>query len=199
MSLIFWTVLHSIANNPEDKGKFGEMIVTSMFTSKFFGEEERYLVNNLYFEDEFGTHQIDHVLVYHKGIFCIETKHLTGSVHGDKDNKDWYTITSGRKNRLYSPIKQNESHVRCLNEFFEGKYPIFSVVVFTKENKPLGVDDSLVNFSELKNYIINYPSTLDLSSEEMQEIYMKLDGYKRNCKISKEEHIDVLHDDKHKR
>ena len=197
MSLIFWTVLHSIANNPEDKGKFGEMIVTSMFTSKFFGEEERYLVNNLYFEDETGTHQIDHVLIYHKGILCIETKHIEGVVVGDVERNNWNIINKGRSFRLYSPVQQNIAHVKCVNELFNKQFPVFSVVVFTKENKPKGIGNPVVNFSELKNYIINYPSETNLSSEEMQDIYLKLDAYKKNCTISKEEHIDVLHDGKH--
>ena len=126
MSLLFWTILKSITNDPSSKGTFGEMIVTSMFTSKFFGEEERYLVNNVYFEDETGTHQIDHVLIYHKGIFCIETKHVDGIVVGDVEMKDWATMVSGRKYRLYSPVKQNETHVKCLNAFLNNQYPIFS-------------------------------------------------------------------------
>ena len=197
MSIVFWTLLNSIANDPQSKGTFGEMIVTSMFTSKFFGNEERYLVNNLYFEDETGTHQIDHVLIYHKGIFCIETKHLEGSVHGELNQKEWFTFTNGRKHRLYSPVAQNETHVQVLNNFFKGKYKIFSVVVFTKENKPVGMGEPVVNFSELKNYIINYPIDEDLSSDTMQEIYTKLNEYKKNCTIKQEEHVDVLHDGKH--
>ena len=193
MSLLFWTVLRSITNDPQSKGTFGEMIVTSMFTSKFFGNEERYLVNNLYFEDETGTHQIDHVLIYHKGIFVIETKHLEGAVQGDLESKEW--VTSFK--RIYSPVRQNATHVNVIKKFFEDKYPVFSVVVFTKENKPQGIGDPCVNFSELKNYIINYPSEGNLSSETMQEIYTKLDEYKRNCTIKQEEHVDYLNSNKH--
>ncbi len=197
MGLVFWTVLRSITNNPQSKGTFGEMIVTSMFTSKFFGEEERYLVNDLYFEDERGTHQIDHVLIYHKGIFVIETKHLEGMVQGDLESKEWANIVGGKRYPLYSPIRQNEMHVKVIRDFFEDKYKVFSIIVFTKENKPKGISDTLVNFSELKNYIINYPINEELSSETMQDIFIKLDNYKRNCTIKKEEHINYLHDDKH--
>ena len=197
MSFIFWTALRSIANDPQSKGAFGEMIITSMFTSKFFGEEERYLVNNLYFADESGTHQIDHVLIYHKGIFVIETKHLTGTVCGDLENKQWFTLVNGARYDLYSPVKQNETHVKVINKFFENKYPVFSIVVFTKENKPQNIGDPVVNFSELKNYIINYPSEENLTSEQMQEIYTSLTEYKKNCTINKTEHIDTLQEGKH--
>lgn len=197
MSLLFWTILRSITNDPNSQGTFGEMIVTSMLTSKFFGNEERYLVNNLFFEDTTGTHQIDHILIYHKGIFCIETRHIDGLIVGEVDGGHWGMMVNGKRHHLFNPVKQNSIHVKFLNEFFENKYPVFSVVVFTKENKPKGIGDPVVNFSELKNYIINYPSSEDLSSEEMQEIYNKLDTYKKNCKISKEEHVDVLHDGKH--
>ena len=197
MGLLFWTILRSITNDPNSKGTFGEMIVTSMFTSKFFGNEERYLINNLFFEDETGTHQIDHVLIYHKGIFAIETKHLEGLVVGTLGEKKWYTQLGANKYELYSPVAQNETHVRVLKKFFENKYKVFSVVVFTKENKPRGIGDPCVNFSELKNYIINYPIDEELTSEQMQEIYTQLNEYKRNCTITREEHIDVLHDGKH--
>ena len=192
MGIIFWTALHSIMNNPENKGSFGEMIVTSMFTTKFFGEEERYLVNNLYFEDEKGTHQIDHVLIYHKGIFVIETKHLSGRILGGLEAKTWIINLKGRQYELYSPVLQNETHCKVLKNFFEGKYNVYSIVVFTNENKPSEIGDPVVNFSELKNYIINYPSEDNLSSEEMQDIYTRLSEYKKNCTISKREHIDVI-------
>ena len=197
MSLLFWTVLRSITNDPNSRGTFGEMIVTSMFTSKFFGNEERYLINNLYFEDETGTHKIDHVLIYHKGIFVIKTKHVEGVVLGELNSTDWFTMVSGRRARLFSPVKQNETHVKFIDEFLNNQYPVFSVVVFTKENKPQGIGDPVVNFSQLKDYIINYPSSENLSSEQMQDIYTNLDEYKKNCRINKEEHVDVLHDGKH--
>lgn len=197
MSLLFWTVLNSITNDPQSKGSFGEMIVTSMFTSKFFGQEERYLINNLYFEDEFGTHQIDHILIYHKGIFVIETKHLEGVVLGDLGSKEWYSVIKGRKYPIYSPVRQNDTHVNVIKRFFNNEYKVFSVVVFTKENKPRDIGDPVINFSELKNYIINYPIDDELTSEQMQDIYTRLAEYKRNCKITKEEHINYLNDDKH--
>ena len=127
MSLLFWTILRSITNDPNSQGTFGEMIVTSMFTSKFFGNEERYLVNNLFFEDTTGTHQIDHILIYHKGIFCIETRHIDGLIVGEVDGGHWGMMVNGKRHHLFNPVKQNSIHVKFLNEFFENKYPVFDV------------------------------------------------------------------------
>ena len=197
MSLLFWVALNSIVNDPSSKGNFGEMIVTSMFTSKFFGNEERYLVNNIYIADETGTHQIDHVLIYHKGIFVIETKHLEGTVIGSLGENNWMSVIGGRQYSFYSPIAQNETHVRVIKDFFNNEYKVFSIVVFTKENKPKDIGDPVVNFSELKNYIINYPIDDELTSEQMQAIYTKLSEYKKNCKITKVEHINNIQKDKH--
>lgn len=47
-------------NTKESKGAFGEMIVSSIFNNRYFGEEEHYLVNDIIFEYEGTTHQIDH-------------------------------------------------------------------------------------------------------------------------------------------
>lgn len=197
MGLLFWTVLSSITNNPTSKGRFGEMIVTSMFTSKFFGDEERYLVNDFVLVDEKGAHQIDHILIYHKGIFVIETKHLEGQVFGELGEKDWYTQIGANKYPFYSPVKQNDTHVKVIRKFFDDQYNVFSVVVFTEENKPRGIGDPCVNFSELKNYIINFPINEELTSEQMQEIYLKLDAYKRNSKVTLKEDAESQHKDKH--
>jgi len=73
--------LANLLDNPQSRGTFGEMIVKSIFDPRFFGDEEHYLVNDIILQTPDGkTHQIDHVVIYRTGVFCIETKNIEGSI-----------------------------------------------------------------------------------------------------------------------
>ena len=80
----------SLMDTPQSRGTFGEMIVASIFDPRFFGEEEHYIVNDVIFGLPDGsTHQIDHVVIYRTGIFCIETKNIDGLIVGHPNAKNW--------------------------------------------------------------------------------------------------------------
>lgn len=181
-------------DTPQSRGSFGEMITASIFNNRFFGDDEHYLVNNLIFEtsDE-KTHQIDHVLIYRKGIFCIESKNIDGLILGHPDIKMWKVYINGPDPYdLYNPIMQNKGHIKVLSEFLENKYQINSIVVFDKGNKPKDCGDELVNIQDLKDYIKNYPCEEELDSETMKEIFALLTDYKKGSNISIKEHIDNI-------
>ena len=181
-------------DTPQSRGSFGEMITASIFNNRFFGDDEHYLVNNLIFEtsDE-KTHQIDHVLIYRKGIFCIESKNIDGLILGHPDIKMWKVYINGPDPYdLYNPIMQNKGHIKVLSEFLENKYQINSIVVFDKGNKPKDCGDELVNIQDLKDYIKNYPCEEELDSETMKEIFALLTDYKKGNDISIKEHIDNI-------
>ena len=181
-------------DTPQSRGSFGEMITASIFNNRFFGDDEHYLVNNLIFEtsDE-KTHQIDHVLIYRKGIFCIESKNIDGLILGHPDIKMWKVYINGPDPYdLYNPIMQNKGHIKVLSEFLENKYQINSIVVFDKGNKPKDCGDEVVNIQDLKDYIKNYPCEEELDSETMKEIFALLTDYKKGNDISIKEHIDNI-------
>ena len=181
-------------DTPQSRGSFGEMITASIFNNRFFGDDEHYLVNNLIFEtsDE-KTHQIDHVLIYRKGIFCIESKNIDGLILGHPDIKMWKVYINGPDPYdLYNPIMQNKGHIKVLSEFLENKYQINSIVVFDKGNKPKDCGDEVVNIQDLKDYIKNYPCEEELDSETMKEIFALLTDYKKGSNISIKEHIDNI-------
>ena len=181
-------------DTPQSRGSFGEMITASIFNNRFFGDDEHYLINNLIFEtsDE-KTHQIDHVLIYRKGIFCIESKNIDGLILGHPDIKMWKVYINGPDPYdLYNPIMQNKGHIKVLSEFLENKYQINSIVVFDKGNKPKDCGDEVVNIQDLKDYIKNYPCEEELDSEAMKEIFALLTDYKKGSNISIKEHIDNI-------
>lgn len=168
------------------KGNYGEMVVASIFHPRFFGIEEHYIINNIYFRtSDNKTHQIDHVVIYKNGIFCIETKNIKGSIIGSNDSKMW----ASHSIKFLNPMIQNNTHVRLLEEFYNNKYRIHSIVVFVNENKPKDVSKEVVNLSELKDYVKNYETDTILSSEQMKDIYNKLLDQKDNSGVTKKEHI----------
>lgn len=177
-------------DTPQSRGKFGEMIVASIFDPRFFGEDERYLVNDVIFETPDGkTHQIDHILIYKKGIFCIETKNIYGVIVGHKDSFDWRVYENGANYEIMNPILQNRKHVEVLSDFLKNKYVINSIVVFIRGNKPKEVSSSeVLNLQDLKDYIRSFPCERELTSEEMKEVFGCLSDYKNDGVITPLEH-----------
>ena len=184
-------ILYSLINNSQSNGTFGEMIVRSMFESRFFGNEERYLVNNIYFEDNDGTHQIDHILILHKGVFVLETKHINGKITIN-ENGTW-TATYGPKTYdMVDPIRQNDHHCKVVKAFLGNQYNVHSVIVFTTENKPKDIADNVVNFSELKQYLLGLETGENITSEEMKQIHEWLTENKKDCTVTPQQHIDNI-------
>ena len=192
--IILLQYLADLIDNPQSRGNFGEMIVKSIFDPRFFGNEEHYLVNDIILGTPDGkTHQIDHVLIYKTGVFCIETKNIEGLILGHPKVNPWKVyVGKNEPYDLYNPILQNETHVKVLSEFLEYRYNVCSVVVFVKSNKPKDCGPEVLDLQELKDYVKNYPCDKELSSEQMKEIYSLLTTYKEEVGFTKAEHINSI-------
>ncbi len=86
------------------------------------------------------TSQIDELIVADSGIYVIEVKNYKGWIFGNEKNQYWtqilYTGIRGEsiKNRLYNPIRQNNSHILCIKKNLgDYKGPFHSLVVFSDE------------------------------------------------------------------
>ncbi|MFA7055909.1 MAG: HRDC domain-containing protein [Acholeplasmataceae bacterium] len=107
------------------------------------------------------TAQFDFIIIASEFITVIETKKLYGNItidHEGNFNREY--LVKGRifKEGMYSPITQNERHVRLLIDFlvdhkFHKVSPIYSLVVIAN-------DKTIVNKkfakAEVKNMIIKY-------------------------------------------
>ena len=82
--------------------------------------------------------QIDHVVVSHYGIFCIETKSNQGSIYGYTKSKNWKQYL-GADNiyTINNPYSQNRGHVHALNALLKGtlRAPIHDYVTFPNAKK----------------------------------------------------------------
>ena len=185
-------LLTKLTDSSNNRGKFGEMIVSSIFDNRYFGNEEHYLVNDLIIEYNGSTHQIDHIAIYKTGIFCIETKNLSGLIIGDNLHSSWMQIVNKRKYDFMNPIMQNEAHIKALQNLLNMQENIYSLVIFIKGNKPKEIGYPVINLNELRETIKEFPNENELISLEMQNIYSKLIEYKERSGLTTKVHIENI-------
>ena len=178
LCMLFHRMMYSLTENtPEEEGAYGEMVVNSTFRLKAFKNMECYLYKDLYIEDGDNVYQIDHIFIYQKGIFVIETKTINGRIHGDEEHFSWVVQYGQMKQLMPSPIIQNEAHIRALKRIFDGQFDFQSVIVFVRENKPKGCPTYVLNYTEFKDYILSYTPKRELTSEDMMYIKKVLDEF----------------------
>ncbi len=78
-----------------------------------------------------GTTQIDHLVVSQFGLFCIETKNLSGAIYGREREAVWTQKVGRQTYRFQNPLRQNYLHASALASFLRlSPSHIHSVVVF---------------------------------------------------------------------
>lgn len=140
--------------SPERKGKKGEKRVQDYLAQL---SDEYTILNDIVFQNERGTAQIDHIVVSKYGIFTIETKNYRGDIYGNDDRTEWtqMIITKVRyrrkwwkeytyvtKNHLYNPVKQSFGHAYRIKEELT-KYPdmyVTPIVTFVGDCNLTGVN-----------------------------------------------------------
>lgn len=86
------------------KGKYSERLVRNKIQKL---PEEYVVFNNLLFEDNEHSTQIDHIVVSPYGVFVIETKGYKGWISGGENSEYWTQTIYKSKHQFYNPIKQN--------------------------------------------------------------------------------------------
>lgn len=138
-------------------------------------------------DDNDKSHQIDHIVISKKGIFCIETKNYKGKIYGSEDAKYWRQYLGKEENQFLNPIKQNKSHVYHLEKILGNQYPVYSVIVFVQNNVDKIKVGNVINLNKLRRYLAHYRSHLHLDEIQMQEIYTTL--LAKKAKLSTKEHV----------
>lgn len=106
------------------------------------------VLNNVYLKSGRGTTQLDHILICKWGLFVIETKSHNGRIQIDK--KEWTQFYKDKIVRFRSPLLQNESHVRALEQVLKRhralqRIKVQGLVVFTSKK---------VHFSKRQNGVL---------------------------------------------
>ena len=92
-------------------------------------------LNDLLFESNGRSTQIDHIVVSPYGVFVIETKGYKGWIFGGENSEYWIQTIYKSKHQFYNPIKQNEGHIRFLRYLLKGStnIPFIPIVVFNND------------------------------------------------------------------
>lgn len=129
ISDLYWT--------DERIGKHGEKLTERKLSLiNLFGRKGKTLKNIYIPKDNGETSEIDLVYITQKGIFVIESKNYSGWIFGDAYSQYWTSsLPNGTKNRFYSPLKQNRTHIKWLNSYMANyssiSIPMFSIIVFS--------------------------------------------------------------------
>ena len=118
--------------------------------------------------------EIDHIVILRSGIYVIEVKSHNGRIINPNEH-DWLQIYNDKKLKFYNPLRQNNTHVRIINDILksEGQYnvPLYNIVVFTS-NK-VGFTNSyenLIKTDQLVTYIRRHGKKNALSTAQTARI-----------------------------
>ena len=183
-----------------DKGCRGEFL-TYRYLEKVSGYSK--ILANAYIPKEDGkTTEIDLIFVHQKGIYVIESKNYSEWIVGDENSKSWMqTFPNGYKQRFYNPIWQNNTHIKHLNNSLNDldKEYFKSIIVFSERCSIKKMNVVSKNVKVLKrenlystlNSMIN-TSTVNLSIQEIDNIYSRLTPYILKTEEEKREHIQNI-------
>lgn len=144
----------SLANR---KGKRGEK-AAAWYLHRLPSEYVVY--SDIMLQTNYGTTQIDHLVVSPYGVFVIEVKNMQGIISGHENSEKWTQNIYGHRYDMRNPVKQNTAHIIALKSVFKGliQMPMFSIVAFGHEARlNVTVDNSaIVYIGQLAQVIRQY-------------------------------------------
>ena len=115
------------------------------------------ILNNVYLESRRGSTQLDHILICKWGVYVIETKSHNGRIQIEP--KEWVQFYKDKIVRFHSPILQNESHVRALEQVLKKhralqRIKVRGLVVFTSKKVHFSKrQEGVLRLDELSPYV----------------------------------------------
>jgi len=175
------------------KGWFGEQ--KTEFNLWLSLDKELYRrFHNVIIPSNNGTTQVDHILVSPFGLFIVETKNRTGWIYGSETQENWTQVVYKNKYSFQNPLKQTHRHKKVLSKYLDiDESYIETVIVFVGDSQFKTELPSNVLSSGLGSYIKQFNDTV-LSDTEVERISGLLSDVKTKNKISKQEHIQSLHE-----
>lgn len=150
--VILWRLLRILW--VRNKGKRGEQ-AAARFLHRLPSEYVVY--SDIMLPTNYGTTQIDHLVVSPYGVFVIEVKNMQGIISGHENSEFWTQNIFGHKYEMRNPVKQNVAHMIALKSVFKGllKAPIVPIVAFSHEaSLNVTVDNSaIIYIGQLSQFI----------------------------------------------
>lgn len=171
------------------KGYIGERLVSKKLNK--LNKRKYKIINNLLLKSPNGSTQIDHIVISTHGLFVIETKNYKGVIKGNEYDENWNQILFKSKEIFRNPIKQNNGHIKVIKDLIpELRYKkIKSIILFTKRAKlQVDTETNVTYYNKVKRVIKSYKNK-ELTKEEVEFIYEKLNKLNVNSFKERKVHI----------
>lgn len=102
----------------------------AFYLKRSFGNAKNiYVINDLRIEHEYEVAQMDHLIVSQWGLFIVESKSVTESVHIN-EHEEWAREYKGKKTGMPSPVLQGHAQGRILKELLiENKHALLGNIL----------------------------------------------------------------------
>lgn len=207
VSIAIWRVMMS---SPDNIGKAGERWVSHKLN---WLPKEYIVLNDIMLPSNYGTTQIDHIVVSPYGIFVIETKNYKGWIFGNEDSEEWTQSLIGRKkmlgwsseqHRFRNPIRQNYAHIKAVQNLLSdiGDFTIIPIVVFS-DNATLKITTNkyiVTNWGNLRCIMFQF-NKVCIPEQQIQPIVDKINLANIKENESREQHtssVQSLKEQKHR-
>ena len=197
-----------IMSSPDNIGKAGEKRVARKLD---WLPKEYIILNDIMLPTQYGTTQIDHIVVSPYGIFVIETKNYKGWIFGHEYSEEWKQSLLGKKrfwgwsseqHKFRNPIRQNQAHTRAIKRITSevGEFPIIPIVVFSDKAdlKITTPNHIVVNWSSLRSAIKQY-DTPCIPDDDIKNIINKINSVNIIDKNAREAHVSLVHQTQNKK
>ena len=178
---------------PAIKGWQGERIVRKHIIKGM--DKNDVLINDVIVPGDDGkTSQIDHVLISTKGIFVVETKNYSGRIYGKDSDISWTQVLAfgHTKNKVYSPVLQNVTHIKRLSSLFSNEsLQMNNVVVFAQGNVAHIDSKYVYTPGQLQRCLLECRNGL-LGENEVQRIAGTIKAYKEHPIETNKEHAEGI-------
>ncbi len=176
---------------PKIKGYLGERAVANKLAK--LPKQQYRIINDVMLRTNYGTTQIDHIVVSIYGIFVIETKNYKGWITGSEYAEQWTKNMYGKKYSFRNPLKQNYAHVKALEEKTNLSSDKFIPIVVFSRNSDIKVKVStpVVYIHRLNREIKRY-TDVRFKVEELDTLVAMIRLSDINSKENKKQHVEQI-------
>lgn len=190
--IVVFAALFIVFSLPVVKGKIGERRVSKVLNklAKKYGGT---VINDIMIPGENNkTSQIDHIYASRYGVFVVETKNYAGRIYGTNDQREWTQVLAfgNTKNKLYNPVKQNQTHIIRLKQLLDRNVDLISVVVFLRADLTNVTSDYVYTISGLRRLLGG--RSFVLSGLDVEYVTNRIMDYKLNPVKDNKKHVQEI-------
>lgn len=190
--VVLAAIVGAILRTPTVKGKIGEAKVRRKIGKTT--ENVKYVLNDVLIDTEQRSSQIDHIVINANGVYVIETKNYSGRIYGKDNQQQWTQVLQyGKvKNKFYSPVKQNNTHIYEIKKIIGDDIPVKSIVVFVQNNTAYIESSYVYRISDLKSVLKKPITSKTLTIAEMTKINDAIIYAQDKCTVTNRQHIENI-------